>query len=106
MAVYVNALAFLSISVMMLLGLMRRDAVMIGITLLPVGAITFFALFSHFIPRYMSITTPNMIIALSVSTTWIASWLGSRIRQKFQRPILADYFTQQFKWERIIKNPK
>jgi hypothetical protein len=75
----VNALAFLSIAVMALLGLMRRDAVMIGIALLPVGAIIFLALFSDFIPRYMSITIPNMVIALSVSTTWIALWLGAQI---------------------------
>jgi hypothetical protein len=83
MTVCVNALAFLSIGVMALLGLVRRDAVLIGIALLPVGAIIFLALFSDFIPRYMSITIPNMVIALSISTTWIASWLGAQIGQNF-----------------------
>jgi hypothetical protein len=85
---YINVFGFLAICIMALLGLLRRDAAMLGIALLPVGAIIFLALFSHFLPRYLTITIPNMIIALSLLTVWIASWLGSLIWQKFHFPVI------------------
>ena len=68
-------LALAAIWTMGLEGLLRRNAVMIGIALLPVGAFTFFALASHFPSRLSAPIIPNLIIALTIISVWITQWL-------------------------------
>jgi hypothetical protein len=67
---------------MALLGLLRRNAVMIGIALFPVGAFLFFALASHFAARLSAPMIPNMITALIVATAWPAQWFVAMARKE------------------------
>jgi len=68
-------LAFIAVWTMALVGLLRRDAVMVGIALLPVGGFIFLSLTSHFSPRLSAPMIPNLIIALTVAAAWILIWL-------------------------------
>jgi hypothetical protein len=69
-----TALALAVLWVMAFVGLLRCNAVMIGIALFPVGAFMFFALASHFLSRLSAPMIPNLITALIVATAWAAQW--------------------------------
>jgi hypothetical protein len=77
-----TALALAALWAMALLGLLRRNAVMIGIALFPVGAFLFFALASHFAARLSAPMIPNMITALIVATAWPAQWFVAMARKE------------------------
>lgn len=69
-SILINAVAFAVIWVMALTGVLRQNAVMIGIGLLPTGSILFLALTTEFIPRYSAPMVPSLIIALTVWAAW------------------------------------
>jgi hypothetical protein len=62
--IVLTPLALLSLFTMAATGLLRRNAVMLGISLLPAGAFLFYALTSYFEPRYSAPLVPNFILAL------------------------------------------
>lgn len=81
----INAFAYLAIWIMAIIGLWKRHPEMIGIAVLPVGAMSFYALTSHYISRYSVPMIPNMIVALVVGSTWIVEWALSPNRRWFRR---------------------
>ena len=70
-----TTLALMAVWLMALVGTLRRDAIMLGIALLPVGAFIFFSLTSHFSPRLSAPMIPHLVIALTVTAAWILLWL-------------------------------
>jgi hypothetical protein len=77
-----TALALAALWAMALVGLLRRNAVMIGITLFPVGAFLFFAVASHFAARLSAPMVPNLIMALIVAMAWVAQWFVMHGKRK------------------------
>ncbi|MCB9436575.1 MAG: hypothetical protein H6673_06200 [Anaerolineales bacterium] len=80
-----NGLAFLALWVMALVGLWKLNPDMMGIGLMSVGAIAFFALASHNIPRYTEPMIPNMLVALVVLAVWTGQWFTGTIIGKVQQ---------------------
>jgi hypothetical protein len=70
-------LALLSLFAMAAIGLLRRNAVMLGVSLLPAGAFLFYALTSHFEPRWSTPLVPNSILALILAVVWTGGLLAA-----------------------------
>lgn len=71
----INVLAYGAVWGMALVGLWRWHPEIMGIAVLPVGAMCFFALATHYIPRYSDPLIPNMLVALVVAGAWGVEWL-------------------------------
>lgn len=81
-ALAINGLAFIALWGMAIIGLWKRRPEMLGIALLPVGAIGFYALATHYIPRYSDSLIPNLVVAFVVTGAWGIEWCRSRLWQK------------------------
>jgi hypothetical protein len=62
-AMALGTFAFIAIWIMTLVGILRNNALMMGIALLPVGALVFLSLTAHLAPRLIVPLIPNMIAA-------------------------------------------
>jgi 4-amino-4-deoxy-L-arabinose transferase-like glycosyltransferase len=87
----IAAFIFPFVWVLALGGILRKNAIMIGLSLLPVGAFTFFSLASHFFPRLSAPLIPNLIAIITVLCAWILLWLTQqlRVRNRFRHPSCA-----------------
>jgi len=80
-----NALGFCALWTLFLIGIFRFNPTMIAITILPVGALAFLGLTSHFIPRYSAMTIPNMLLAFIIASVWIFEWFFIRAQNIWQQ---------------------
>jgi hypothetical protein len=76
-------LIFPFVWVLALVGILQKNAVMIGLSLLPVGTFTFLSLTSHFLPRFSAPVIPNLIAISMVLCAWILVWLTQYFRKRF-----------------------
>lgn len=79
---WLNLLAALTLFGMAVLGLARQQVEMMAISLLPAATFAFYALASHFIPRYATITHPSLIVSLVVAATWLLAGIVRRLSRQ------------------------
>lgn len=77
--VMLNALAWLALACVAVAGILRRDGVMMGIAMLPMGAATFMALLTHYIPRYSWALIPSLLVSLCLCVVWGGEWFLPRL---------------------------
>lgn len=74
----------LPIFILAVIGLFKRDPILIGTCLLPAGTILFLALSTHFLPRYAAPMLPSMVIIYIALASWFFAKLALSWRQKLE----------------------
>jgi hypothetical protein len=80
----VSLVLWSSLGVTLLVGLFRRSAVLVGMTVLPVALLVANALLSHNIPRYSVPAIPVMCASLALIMWWLGRMLVRLVRRTSQ----------------------
>ena len=73
-----NVLSFLALFVAPIIGIVQRRPVWIYLSLMPVGYFLFYAVFSHFLPRYSEPLIPLALICFFLMVTDCLARLSPR----------------------------